>query len=386
MKNLFAFGSLIFLLLNLSCSDNKKGDRIQTEGDIPIPAITNIRYAKRFNITYYNSYKKLTVNEPWSGSDDTLVYIITGDESILAAYRGNDDIELIRQPIKNIVCFSTTHLPFLELINEEGRLIGFPTIDYIYSEKIRNLARDGKIQDLGPSNEINFEALLELNPKLVMAFTMGNELSMLRKIQLSGIPMVLNADYLEDHPLGRAEWIKFMAAFFNKDLIADSIFNEIEKSYLKTKTKMDDFDDRPGIFTGVVYGDTWFMPGGKHYGTRFFNDAGGHYLWSDNESENILQLSFESVYEKAGSADFWIGTATYNSLREIEQADVRYKDFKAFKAGNIYNYSARVRDKGGNAYFEMGYARPDIILKDLAKIFHPDEMKDHQFYFYKKLY
>lgn len=386
MKNIFAFGSLIFLFLNLSCSDNKKADRGQTEGDIPIQAITKIKYAKRFNITYFNSYKKITVNEPWSGSPDTLVYIITDNESILEAYKGNDDIELIRQPIENIVCFSTTHLPFLELINEESRLIGFPTIGYIYSEKIQNMASDGKIKDLGPSNEINFESLLELNPELVMAFTMGNELSMLRKIQLSGIPMVLNADYLEDHPLGRAEWIKFIAAFFNKDLEADSIFDEIEKSYLKTKARMDNLDKRPEIFTGVVYGDTWFMPGGRHYGTRFFNDAGGNYLWADNESENILQLSFESVYEKAGSADFWIGTATYNSLKDIEQADIRYKDFEAFKKGNIYNYSARVRDKGGNAYFEMGYARPDIILKDLAKIFHPNEMKDHQFYFYKKLY
>jgi iron complex transport system substrate-binding protein len=149
---------------------------------------------------------------------------------------------------------------------------------------------------------------------------------------------------------------------------------------------MDNIDKRPGIFTGVVYGDTWFMPGGQHYGTRFFNDAGGKYIWSDNESENILQLSFESVYEKAAYADFWIGTATYNSLEEIEHADSRYTDFKAFKTGNIYNYSARVNDKGGNAYFELGYARPDIILKDLAKIFHPDEMNDHQFYFYKKLY
>ena len=373
-------------LLNISCSEDKKTAHIRTGGDVPIQAISEIKYAKRFNITYYNSYKKIEVNEPWPGSPDTLVYVITGDQSVIEAYQENDDIDLIRQPIEDLVCFSTTHLPFLEMIKEESRLTGFPTLDYIYSEKFRNMARDGRIRDLGPSNEINFESLLELNPDLVFAFSMGNELSMIRKIQLSGIPMVLNADYLEDHPLGRAEWIKFIAAFFDKDLEADSIFNEIERDYLETKFRMDSMAVRPRIFTGVVYGDTWFMPGGQHYGTRFFNDAGGKYIWSDNDSGNILQLSFESVYEKAGSADFWIGTATYNSLKEIEQADIRYRDFKAFKTGNIYNYSARVNDKGGNAYFELGYARPDIILKDLAKIFHPDEMKDHQFYFYKKLY
>jgi len=386
MKNLYTLCSILILLMIISCSEHKKERQNKVGEGIRVQAPTKVKYAKRFNITYFDSYKKIEVNEPWPGSPDTLVYIITKDKSIMDLFEGDAKIGLIRQPIENVVCFSTTHLPFLELINEESRLCGFPTIDYIYSEKIQDMARKGKIKDLGPSNEINFESLLELNPDLVFAFTMGNELSMIRKIELSGIPMVLNADYLEDHPLGRAEWIKFIATFFDKDLEADSIFNEIEKAYLATKTAMDNIEKRPQIFTGVVYGDTWFMPGGKHYGTRFFNDAGGNYIWSDNNSGNILQLSFESVYEKAGNADFWIGTATYNSLKEIEQADIRYKDFKAFKTGNIYNYSARVSEKGGNAYFELGYARPDIILKDLAKIFHPDEMKGHQFYFYKKLY
>lgn len=386
MKNLITLCSILILLMIFGCSDHKKVRQNKVGEGIRVQAPTKVKYAKRFNITYFDSYKKIEVNEPWPGSPDTLVYIITKDKSVMDSFEGDAKIGLIRQPIENVVCFSTTHLPFLELINEESRLCGFPTIDYIYSEKIQDMARKGKIKDLGPSNEINFESLLELNPDLVFAFTMGNELSMIRKIELSGIPMVLNADYLEDHPLGRAEWIKFIATFFDKDLEADSIFNEIEKAYLATKTAMDNIEKRPQIFTGVVYGDTWFMPGGKHYGTRFFNDAGGNYIWSDNNSGNILQLSFESVYEKAGNADFWIGTATYNSLKEIEQADIRYQDFKAFKIGNIYNYSERVSEKGGNAYFELGYARPDIILKDLAKIFHPDEMKGHQFYFYKKLY
>jgi iron complex transport system substrate-binding protein len=248
------------------------------------------------------------------------------------------------------------------------------------------MVKKGLIRDLGPSNEVNLESLMALHPDLVIAFSMGNDQSMLRKIQRSGISLVLNADYLENHPLGRAEWIKFMAAFFNRDQEADSIFNHIEEAYLQTKTRMSRLKDRPTLFTGVVYGDAWYMPGGQHYGSKFFNDAGGEYMWASNSSENILQLSFESVYEKAGKADFWIGTATYNSLKEIEQADIRYKEFKAYKDGKIYNYSNKVNSSGGNAYFETGYSRPDIVLRDLAKILHPEEMEDHQFYFYKKLY
>lgn len=385
MKKLYFIWLIPIMLVLFSCVEERKtNNRLQEDQEITAP--TTIKYAKRFDISYYESYKKIKINAPWPGSHDTLSYIITNDQNIISKYQDVDNSTVIIQPVHNVVCFSTTHLPFLELIKKEGLLCGFPTTNYIYSEKIQDMVKKGQIKDLGPSNEINIESLISLNPDLVFAFSMGNELSMIRKIQLSGIPLVLNADYLETHPLGRAEWIKFMAAFFDKDHEADSIFRQVERAYLETKNKMANLDDRPTIFTGVVYGDTWFMPGGKHYGTVFFNDAGGEYIWSDNNSESILQLSFESVYEKAGNADFWAGTATYNSLIEIEQADIRYRDFKSFKEGNIYNYSARISKAGGNAYFELGYARPDIILNDLAKILHPEEMQEYQFYFYKKLY
>lgn len=386
MTGKFFIYLITFTLIAVNCAQDRKDEYSSQNKEQEIDPVTTIKYAKRFNISYYTSFKKIVINEPWPGSPDTLTYLITSDQEIIKKYKNDKTVTLIEQPINTVVCFSTTHLPFLELIGKENLICGFPTTDYIYSEKIQNMVKKGLIKDLGPSNEINFESLLSLNPDLVFAFSMGNELSMIRKIQLSGVPLVLNADYLENHPLGRAEWIKFMAAFFNQDQEADSIFKHIEKAYLTTKTKMESLDNRPAVFTGVVYGDTWFMPGGKHYGTAFFNDAGGNYVWSDNNSESILQLGFESVYDKAGTADFWVGTATYNSLSDIEQADIRYREFNAFKKGNIYNYSARISRAGGNAYFEMGYARPDIILNDLAKILHPEEMADHQFYFYKKLY
>jgi len=385
-KKPYNFLLYLTLLLTLSCARDKQQRHVLPE-DLPeIQPLTEVRYAKRFNISYFEEYKLIKVNNPWPGSSDTLTYLVSQNQQVLDAFGNNKGVKVIQQPLSNIVCFSTTHLPYLEFILEEDKLSGFPTTDYIYSESILERVRSGGIKDLGPSNEINLESLLALAPDLVFAFSMGNELSMIQKIELSGIPVVLNADYLEDHPLGRAKWIKFMAAFFDKDLMADSIFTAIEKAYLETKRRMDKIQIRPTIFTGVVYGDAWFMPGGNHYGTQFFRDAGGDYVWADDASESILQLSFEVVYQKAGSADYWVGTATYNSLTDIEQADSRYRDFKAYRTGNVYNYSARVNEKGGNAYFELGYARPDIILKDLAKILHPEEMEEHQFYFYKKLY
>jgi iron complex transport system substrate-binding protein len=375
----------ISLILFLSCGKKESAQNdplsVSEEGrKLPL------EYGTRFSMTDFNSCKELKVISPWPGSSDTFTYLLSRRENRENFVGKNNYEAKIVSPVKRLVCFSTTHLPYLEMLGEAETLVGFPTTSYISSEVFQERVKEGKIRDLGPSNEINLEALLDLNPDLVMAFTQNNDLSMIRKIQQAGISVVLNADYLEDHPLGRAEWIKFMAAFFDKEIVADSIFREIRSRYQSTRNRMDRVPERPTVFTGIVYGDTWFMPGGRNYGSIFFEDAGADYIWSDNPSREILQLSFESVYDRARNADFWVGVATYHSLREIRQADERYTEFKAFQNGNVYNYTAKLTPQGGNPYFEKGYARPDIILIDLSKIFHPEIMQEHRFYFYEKLF
>lgn len=385
IRGLFSMTFLSLLHLFISCRNKSQDQQNQLhfqEKGRKLP----VDYGTRFSIADFDSYKELKVFSPWPGATDTFTYILVHPDKEGSFIKEENFRTVIELPIKSLVCFSTTHLPYLEMLGETDKLTGFPTTSYISSEMFRKRVEAGKIRDLGPSNEINLESLMDLNPDLVMAFTMNNDLSMIRKIQQTGIPVVLNADYLEDHPLGRAEWIKFMAAFFDKENEADSIYGEIRSKYQSTRARMNRVRIRPTVFTGIVYGDTWFMPGGRHYGSIFFEDSGADYIWSDNSSREILQLSFESVYDQAKDADFWVGVATYQSLEEIRQADQRYTEFRAFREGHVYNYTAKLQPEGGNPYFEKGYARPDIILSDLAKIFHPDLMNDHQFYFYEKLF
>lgn len=385
MRSIFSMTFLILLNLFNSCRTKGPEHKDQTHHQDGGKQL-HLEYATRFTLSTFNSYKELKVISPWPGTSDTFTYVLTHHNMDGIISGGINFEKVIELPIKSMVCFSTTHLPYLEMLGETDILTGFPTTSYISSDVFRNRVKAGKIKDLGPSNDINLETLLDLNPDLVIAYTMNNDLSMIHKIQQTGIPVVLNADYLEDHPLGRAEWIKFMASFFDKEYVADSIYGEIQSRYLSTRTQMSRVTVHPTVFTGIVYGDSWFMPGGRHYGSIFFKDSGADYIWADNSSREILQLSFESVYDKAGNADYWVGVATYESLEEIRQADQRYTEFRAFREGNVYNYTAQLRPEGGNPYFEKGYARPDIILNDLAKIFHPDLMQEHQLYFYEKLF
>jgi len=136
----------------------------------------------------------------------------------------------------------------------------------------------GKVTDVGIDKGMNLEVLFSLKPQLVMSYTMSSDLGQLRKIKELGIPTVINAEYLEEHPLGRAEWIKFMALFFGKEREADSIFNVIEHEYLTTQKLTTSTNSRPTVLSGIVYGDTWFMPGGKNYAAKLLTDAGTQYL------------------------------------------------------------------------------------------------------------
>jgi iron complex transport system substrate-binding protein len=224
-----------------------------------------------------------------------------------------------------------------------------------------------------------------LSPDMVMGYTMNSDYGQFKKVEELNVPVVLNAEYLEKHPLGRAEWLKYMALFFNKEKEADSIFQSIEKEYLDTKALADGVKNKPTILSGIVYGDTWFLPGGQNYAAKLLRDAGYNYLWSENSSNGFLELSFESVYEKAHDAKFWIGVGSFTSLDEIEKADHRYAKFEPFKNRQVYTSNARKGSKGGSEFLELGYLRPDIILKDLVKIAHPELLPSYELYFHKKL-
>ncbi len=371
-----AQGYLLFFLTFISCLSKKEAKNQFINVDL--------KYAQGFSIKdLTNGNKIVEVGYPYQGATSGYKYLLVQKGNEIPTHA--KEVQVIRIPIESIVCTSTTHIPLLDYLNSTDKLVGFPTTDYISSESTRKRIDEGKVKDLGIDRGMNLEELFLLKPSLVMGYTMTSDLGQLKKIKELGIPVVINAEYLEKHPLGRAEWIKFMALFLNKEQQADSVFNVIEKEYLATQVLVKDESKRPTVMSGIVYGDAWFMPGGKNYAAQLLEDAGCNYLWKNTDNNGYLQLSFESVFAKAKEADLWIGVADFHSLKEIETSDKRYALFKPFKERKVFNYNARTGAKGGSEFLELGYLRPDLILKDLVKIAHPDRLPDYQLYFYRKL-
>jgi iron complex transport system substrate-binding protein len=200
-----------------------------------------------------------------------------------------------------------------------------------------------------------------------------------------GISAAINAEFMEATPLGRAEWMKFTALFFNREAEVEKAFGKIEKRYSELSRVGRSTSVKPSVFTNNSWQGLWHASGGKSFIAVMLADAGADYVWKDNPSERSIPLDFESVLERAQNADYWINTGVWNSQSDALSSDERYTLFSAFKNKTMYNHIGRVNEHGGNDYWESGVANPHLVLADLIKIFHPDLLPDHELYYYRKL-
>jgi iron complex transport system substrate-binding protein len=339
---------------------------------------TSLKYAKGFEIQHFKNYIKLIVKAPYPNSKKTFEYALTKSKKIKA-------INNIHIPVKSIVVTSTTHIPMLELLNEENKLTGFPNTKYVSSKKTRKRINKGFIKDLGNEEQINTELLLNLHPQIVVGFSLNSNNKMFNTIEKMGIPVLLNGDWLEETPLGRAEWIKFFGVLFDKEKLADSIFKTIEANYIKAKAIALKASNKPTVISGGLFKDIWNLPAGDSFEATFLADANTNYLYKNTKGKGSLSLNIENVFTKGKDATIWISPSFYKSLNELKKANDIYSKFKAFKTNQIYSY---VNNKGatdGIIYFELAPAHPDLVLKDLIKIAHPELLKDYKLTFYKQL-
>ena len=377
MKNLNPFLLIIAICsLFIQC-------KTETQKNQTISAENTVKYAKGFSIENYDGFSIVTVKNPWPKATKTYTYILKEKNGIVPDSLSQNPI--INVPIQKIVVTSTTHIPSLEMLDEENKLIGFPNLDYISSEKVRTLIEQKKIKELGNNQSLNTEIILDLQPDVIIGYGIDNNNPTLDNLQKSGLKVMLNGDWNEETPLGKAEWIKFFGALYGQQKKAEEIFSKIEKEYLKTIRIAQNAKETPTILAGDMFEDRWYLPKGNSWGSLLLKEAKSHYLWAETSGTGSLSLSFETVLEKAKNADIWITSGQFSSLREMTTANPHYSQFKAFQNKNVYSFSGRKGKTGGILYYELAPNRPDIVLKDIVKILHPELLKSYQPYFFEKL-
>ena len=377
MKNSSYAFFLLLLILN-SCNKEIVNKKVESTNK------TTIKYAKGFDIVEKNGNKKLIIKSAYKGFNE--IYEYTVYKKSLSKNLNNLDKKIIQVPVKEIIVTSTTHIPMVELLEEEKSIVGFPFSRYVSSEKTRQLIDLGKIKEIGKENDLNTEILLDLQPELIVGYSVSSADKSLSTIQKSGINVIYNGDWLEETPLGRAEWIKFFGVLFDKEQLADSIFNGIENNYLEAKKIALKSTKQQTVLSGAIMSkDIWNLPAGDSFVAQFLEDANVNYLWKNTKGKGSLSLSFESVFEKGINAYYWIAPVYFSSKEQMLSSNKLYEKFTAFKEDKIYSPSIKKGKTGGIIYYELAPTRPDLVLKDIIKITNPELLPNYKFTFFEKM-
>lgn len=375
LKNL----SLVLLLsLAFTGCHNKSSKLNDFNQSVYVP-----EYAKGFDIKGADGKESvlITVTNPWQGADSvtTWLYIARNGEEVPEGYTG----QVLEGEAKHIVAMSSTHIAMLDAIGEVGRITGVSGLDYISNSDIQ--ARRDSIGDVGYEGNINYELMLSLDPDLVLLYGVNGANSMESKLKELGIPFMYVGDYLEESPLGKAEWMVALSEVVDKRENGKKTFATIPVRYNALKKKVaENAKNSPSVMLNIPYGDSWFMPSTESYAIRLISDAGGDYIYKKNTGNASKPIDLEEAYLLASDADMWLNVGMLNTLDELKASCPKFVDTRCFKTGNVYNNNARVNSSGGNDYFESAVVHPELVLRDLVKIFHP-ELVEEDFVYYKKL-
>jgi iron complex transport system substrate-binding protein len=323
------------------------------------------------------------ITNPWPNAKNNYTYVLQKTAGSVPDSLKKHPI--ITVPIKSIIVTSTTHIPSLEMLGVENTLRGFPGLSYISSEKVRARIDAKKVREVGSVQNLNTEVVIDIAPDVIVGFGIDNNNKTLDNLQKSGLKVMINGDWHEQTPLGKAEWIKFFGALYDLDAKASKIFDDIESDYKNSLELVDDIVTKPTVMAGAIYQGQWYLPTGNSWGALLIKQAGGDYLWSGTAGSGSLSLPFESVLEKAHAAHIWIGPAQFTSLREMAADNPHYKEFLSYQNRKVYSFSTKKGKTGGVIYYELAPNRPDLVLKDMIKILHPEVLPEHKLYFFEQL-
>ncbi len=346
---------------------------------------TTVDFAKGFTISYVPGGKVITILSPFEQKTTATRYLLIPRGAARPA--GYADAIVLETPIRTLVGLSSMHVALADFLGAADVLVGLGSFKYASAPRVRQRIAAGKLIEAGQGKELNNEQLITQHPDLVMATGWpGEGLARYQTLQAAGVPVMINSEWVESTPLGRAEWVKVMAALLNKEDVVNQKFGQVVRDYQRLAALGRRAARKPRVVVGLPFKDVWHVPDADSYMAQFLRDAGATYQWDKTKSpQGSLALSFEAVAPVALTADYWLQTGTATTRAEIAAQDARYAAFAPFKSGRLYNNNRRTNAQGSNDYWESGAVRPDLVLSDLIKILHPELLPTWQLFYYQQV-
>lgn len=361
------------LLFLASCISNKKTSLEAFNQDVYAP-----EYAAGFKILGADNAQStlIQVFNPWQGAKDVEMsyFVSRNGEQAPAGFTG----PTIPAGAKRIVCMSSSYIAMLDALDQVDRIVAVSGINYVSNPYV--LAHKDAIKDMGP--EMNYELLLGLKPDVVLLYGIGDaQTAVTDKLKELSIPYMYVGEYLEESPLGKAEWMVALSELTDSREKGIEVFSEIPKRYQALKALTASVKQRPTVMFNTPWNDSWVMPSTKSYMAQLVTDAGADYIYKENTSNSSAPIGLETAYGLIQKADYWINVGMASTLDELEAVNPKFTDAKSVREKTVYNNNLRLTATGGNDYWESAVMRPDVVLRDLIHVFHPELVSDSLYYY-----
>jgi iron complex transport system substrate-binding protein len=361
----------VIVCLTVSCRQPETTDRANK-------SLSGNEFAAGFQIHQEGDDYLLRVKNPWQNA-----------ENISYEYRlspNGDGHKSIKIPVQRVACMSTTHVAFINELGHADKIIALSGTDYVYDKDIRKRIENQTVKELGFSETMNLETIIQLKPDVLFAYLVSpTELKQLQQLEEMGIPVVIIGEYLEPHPLGKMEWIRFFSCFFDEVHSGDAFADEIIESYQAIEKRNKSLQNSPNIILNTPWQGVWWTPGADSYMAQIIRDAGGNYLFESIKGNESQAIDMELVFQRANDVDIWLNPGVANTRAQVFSGDNRLNYFDDFDSIRIYNNNRRVGEHS-NDFFESGVVRPDLILNDLSRIFHAETTHPDSLVYYQLLH
>lgn len=373
IKPIFSLLPLLCFLFLASCVSNKKTSLEAFKQEVYTP-----EYATGFKILGAENAAStlIQVRNPWQGAKDVEMsyFISRNGEQAPSGFTG----PTIPAGARNIVCMASSYIAMLDALGQTDRIVGVSGIDYISNSYV--LAHKDSIKDMGP--EMSYELLLGLKPDAVLLYGIGDaQTAVTDKLKELAIPYIYIGEYLEESPLGKAEWLVALSELTDSREKGIETFREIPKRYNALRTLAKSVEKRPTVMFNTPWNDSWVMPSTKSYMAQLVADAGADYIYKDNTSNSSTPIGLETAYGLIQKADYWINVGSVTTLDGLKTVNPKFADAKSVHEKTVYNNNLRLTPTGGNDYWESAVVRPDVVLRDLIRIFHPELVPDSLYYY-----
>lgn len=360
--------AILITLVLAGCGEAEKQHRDDSDAIARHP-----RYAKGFDILQHENFVEILLFNPWNCNEILTQYFLITDDSISTP----DDGMRVTVPVRKVAITSVTQIEFLNMLGLLGTVEASCSPELIYNEDLHHSYETGKLTSIGDAFNLNTEQLMALKPDIVFA-TLYNSSSIQQQMtEANATHTVYDNEWTEASPLARAEWIKFMAAFYDRLDEADSIFAVIDSSYQQAKRLASSVNQKKSVMTGGNYRGTWYMPGGNSYMGTLLKDAHASYKYATDTTTGSLTLSFEKVLHEFAAVDVWLH-APAKTMGEIRSMDERHTLFAPFSSGEVYGFYKRLTATGANDFWESAVAHPDLILYDLIWALYPELLPEYE--------